>query len=226
MSDNKTYKEQEVKTAHLYGLTLFLDIDKDDGTTDRANMAWSMRNLYPRLTVYTSKYIKDAKGVTDYNKMIIAPFDMISLLTFIGKMKEVMTNKEKRVLSVKVNCLYPKYVNNQKTNDVETKAVVEFGRNSEGLYYFKTSANGRPTIEFVLLTSKWVLQHNQDDTPVVSKIARSRDAAKSYIQLLESGVKSFVAGEFTKYTKTNPNAPKTNTTTKEMSVDDINSKLF
>lgn len=184
------------KRASFLGVTLFLDIDKDDGTTDRANASWSMRNEYPRLTVYTSKFTKKEDGTIDYSKIIIAPFDLISAGDLVDEMKKVVANKEKRVLELVHYCYYPKYVDGKKTSEKEVKAIVKFGRDEKGIYYLKVKGKDKPELEFPMLKSEWCVSHGTDDTPE-SPIMRSKKYAIQYIKILENNFKQSSIGQTT-----------------------------
>lgn len=182
------------KRAKFIGITIFKDVVMDNGETDRANINWSMRNEYPRLTVYTSKYVRDKDGKMDYSKVVIAPFDLISAKDFVKDMKKVMANKEERVLHTSVYCYYPKYVNDQKTNEKEIKAIVKFGRNSEGIYYISVKGKDKPEAIFEMLKSEWCVAHDSKDVPQESSIIRSRKYAMSYIELLDHALNNAVIG--------------------------------
>lgn len=147
------------------------------------SLNWGTLNGNPRMTVFLDN-TKKPDGTTDYDKMITAPFLPLDLLVTIDYLKEVL---KKGVNDYEeFHCLYPKYVNNQKTDDVVVKAKIRFGIDKEGIVYFYVENINGIKIKFTITQGGWHLFKNgKDAIEDKSKSELSQKYAKKYLDILE-----------------------------------------
>jgi len=183
MSENTKDKVKIVKFAPLtLGTTIQ---DEKSGENDRPTLRWSMRAGYPRATVFTSNNIMSTDGKMDYNKMIIAPFDIISLNLFLTLSTEVLDKKEKSSYR-EVNCLNTKFENGVRSNEKYVQATVRIGLDAEGVAYIMVKDNTKPKIKFDILPPEWLEFKDDNGDAITHPSKLSRVYAKAYIKMLEN----------------------------------------
>ena len=67
-----------------------LKSQENKDSIDYAMLQWSVRERYPRITVFLSS-IKGTNGAVNYDNMITAPFDYITLSLFFKKAKQILS---------------------------------------------------------------------------------------------------------------------------------------
>lgn len=178
-------EKQEVKIVKFAPLTLGKTVQNEtDGSEDRPTLRWSMRAGYPRVTVFTSKNLMTEGDKMDYNKMIIAPFDIISLNLFLQLSKEVLDNKEKSSYR-EVNCLNNKFENGERTNEKYVQATVRIGIYKDGIAYIVVMASDKPKIKFDILPPEWFEFKDENGDIITHPSKLSREYAKVYLNTLE-----------------------------------------
>lgn len=170
------------------------------------SLTWGSLNGNPRLTVFLDN-TKKPDGTIDYNKMIIAPFKPLEMLTAIGYFKEVLKKGENDF--EEIDCLYPKYVNNEKTEEKVLRAKIRFGIDKDGIAYFYVENVNGIKIKFNIVEEGWHLWRNgKNAADNKSKSELSQKHALSYLNILESLVKDLVIKEVTLGTNSTGDEPK------------------
>ena len=181
-------------------------------TKDNASLNWSCRNGFPRITVYTSGNIKRGdSNELDYSKIIIAPFDHITLSSFLNMCEEVLHSDTE--IRREVECYNTKFVNGSRLDEVYLQAKVIIGRDKLGIYYIAAVEEEKPKVKFELLPSTKFFRFVTENSEEVSNI--SRHYANAYIGLLRKCIErdvvdSIVVTEFEEKHKKNtkPTPPK------------------
>ena len=178
-------EQAKVKMVKFAPLTLGKDvIDEKTQEKDRPTVRWSMRGNYPRATVFTSSNLQDKEGKFDYNKMIIAPFDILTIQLFINQVKELLDKKEKSSYK-EINCLNTKFKDGERTNEKFVQATVRVGIDKDGVAYLVVMAEGKPKIKFDILPPEW-FEFKDDNGDIITHPSKlSREYAKVYIRTLE-----------------------------------------
>ena len=167
---------EKVKLVKFAALTL-------RGKERGVGLQWSIRKGFPRITVYTGKYLKDDKTV-DYNKIIIAPFDYTTMLMFLENFKSVIYHKDDTVSS-SIKCYNTKFVDNKRTDDIILQATATVGK-KDGIIYLSATADGKPVHKFELVPEgKWHKYFNNEEE-LTNKAQLSRQYAKAYYELLKT----------------------------------------
>ena len=167
---------EKVKLVKFAALTL-------RGKEKGVGLQWSIRKGFPRITVYTGKYLKDDKTV-DYNKIIIAPFDYTTMLMFLENFKSVIYHKDDTVSS-SIKCFNTKFVDNKRTDDIVLQATATVGK-LNGIIYLSVTADGKPVHKFELVPEgKWHKYFNGEEE-LVDKVMLSKQYAKAYYELLKT----------------------------------------
>lgn len=152
-------------------------------TKDVAMLQWSMRGIYPRITVYTStnNAFKDKK--LDYNFIITAPFDIITLEMLIIKLEELLeANNNTRYV---IDCLNNKIENGERKDELITQAKVVVGKDDQGLMYISVLEEGKKKIKFELLANmKYFKYYNSNNELIKDTAELSKLYVKSYIKTL------------------------------------------
>jgi hypothetical protein len=167
---------EKVKLVKFAALTL-------RGKERGVGLQWSIRKGYPRITVYTGKYLKDDKTI-DYDKIIIAPFDYTTMLMFLENFKSIIYHKDANVSS-SIKCFNTKFVDNKRTDDVILQATATVGK-LNGIIYLSVTADGKPVHKFELVPEgKWHKYFNGEEE-LVDKVMLSKQYAKAYYELLKT----------------------------------------
>lgn len=150
-----------------------------------AELYWSIRNNYPRLTLNT-----DTK-VFDFGNMIIAPFDYITLISFIDKFIEMIEVGEQDV--IKISCKNVKFIRengkNIRTDEKIIQAEVILGITGKGVAYISCTRPGEEKIAFpILLNREWFNLYNKAGEEVNELKILSLKYAKNYFKQLKESL--------------------------------------
>lgn len=171
-----------VKIVKYGKLSLRKEIKEND-KVDTATLTWSNRNGFPRVTIYTSDNIrlKDRDGL-DYSKIIIAPFDYVTIRAFINMFIDVLDRDEE--VKREVECYNMKFLNGTRTDELYLQAKVIVGKDKEGVVYIAAIENNKKKIRFDLVPSNRFFKFSGD--PSLENIKTlSQYYAKAYLELLQ-----------------------------------------
>lgn len=209
-------------------LALSKKIQLEDGSYDSAALTWSVRNGYPRITVWTSDkaYNKTTKKM-DFKYTITAPFDYVNIGIFIDYIRAIV-NADSNT-TYKVNCYNVKYENNVKTNEVFLQATAIVGKDSEGVIYLALKEEGKRSIKFELLPdSKWFKFFDKDNNEITNKSILSKMYTINYVRvvsnLLEKAANNDlinIVKQETTSTKPSTSSETINTNNNEISIDSL-----
>jgi len=149
-----------------------LTLRKQYDDEDYGLLTWSVRNGYPRITVFTSNAHKSE--TFDYNTMITAPFDYANIEILLDYFEQVIDAPNDTVF--KIECFNTKFVNNERTNDIELQSTVSIGKDKEGMIYLAVLAEGKRKVKFDLKGSryhKYIVNGEvlTDDAAISKKVA-------------------------------------------------------
>lgn len=173
---------RDVKFIQFAALNIQKDIMNDE-KKDKAQLQWSSRMGYPRITIFTTDKMQDENGKFDYNKMIKAPFDFVTIDIFMQRFKTVLESKEE--VKFVIDCFNNKFVNNERTNELELVAKVTIGRDSEGVVYLAVTEDNKKKIKFELMPSKYFKIYDKDNDPITDKRILSNLYARAYYKRLD-----------------------------------------
>lgn len=215
-----------VKVARFNGLTL-----RSSGSDAKRTLVWSTRNGMPRATVYTDENVKNEDKTLDYGKIIIARFKPADLISFINRWNKVLEAGEQDY--AEVECLYPRRVNGELTNEKEITAIMRFGIDVNGICYIYVEEKDKPKAKFNIL-NEWHKHRTKKSIDYEASAIASKEDAKAYIQLLtkliedDFKINGVVRSEYEEKARGNYNPNKYKpqtpaTTTVENKVDTTNS---
>lgn len=139
-------KEDKIKIVRYASLSLRKWIPDEK---DSATLVWSTRGLYPRITVYTSNNNAFVNSKPNYDYIITAPFDIITLQMFIKQLKNIL--KEPENTKYAIDCLNTKVENGVRTNEKYVQAKVHIGKDDNGVIYIAATEDNKKKIKFTLL---------------------------------------------------------------------------
>ena len=218
-------QQQKVKlpTQIIKFTPLTLRKDYDDG--DYGLLTWSVRNGYPRITVFTQNKNKQSQGGTqkeafDYNTMITAPFDYTTMASFLSLMETVINGDPDT--KYQMACYNTKYVNGERTNEMHLQSTVTIGKDKDGIVYLAVIDGEKRKIKFDITLGDWhKLYINNElvsDPAMISKtFAKGYHSTASKLlfgQLITDGLKDNLAKPVSTGIKTTGN---------EFGLDDITS---
>ena len=169
----------KVKMVSLSSLNINVDFGSGDGKY--AQLTWGIRNGYPRLTVFTDSG-GDKNVKFDYDSMITAPFDYISMGVMVDQF--VLLIDAPNGTKSQIGCYNPKFVDGQKTNEIALQATVEIGKDAAGVMYIAVLATGKKRVKFDIKpkdNSKWHKFYKGDDL-ITDPGELSKIYARSYIE--------------------------------------------
>jgi len=170
--------QQRPKVNMVKFAPLTLRKQYDDG--DYGLFTVSVRNGYPRFTVFTTN--KNREAAFDYNTMITAPFDYNSFNSFVKLFEKVIDSKPDT--KFKIDCFNAKYVDNKRTDDIVLQSTVNIGKDAEGIIYLALIAEGKRKVKFEIEPSRWHKLYVGDE-PVTDKAELSKLAAEGYLVTLK-----------------------------------------
>ena len=191
----KPIQNGPTKFIRFAPMTLRKDYDADDSSKDYANLTWSIRNGYPRITVYTTNKALST-GATDFTKVIIAPFDYITLMDILGKIKTLAESTLKDV-KYSVQCKNIEYKNGEKTDNIVVQATVSYGKNSSGIMWLAATADDKRKLTFELLPNTRWFNYRDADNADVTLDKLSKEYTLTYINILMSLLKEEMGKDFT-----------------------------
>lgn len=177
-------EKTKVVRTRFSKLSISKHIELEDGNKDSATLTWSTRNGYPRITVYTSnKKASSPDGKMNWDFIITAPFDYITLQMFLSNLKDIIDGpNEKRST---INCYNTKYENGNKTNDVELQAKVIVGKDRDGVVYLTAIEEGKRSVKFDLLPSTiWFKFFDTNNNEITDKAVLSKAYANGYYNVM------------------------------------------
>lgn len=127
--------------------SLTMNQSTDDDHYAQLNIG--VRGGYPRITVFLQKTKKFSD--TPFNKanMIVAPFDFLSIGSMLGMALDVVKGEPGK--SKQVACKNTKWVNGEKTNELEVTGTVEIGKTEDGVIYWGLLREGKQKVKFDFL---------------------------------------------------------------------------
>jgi len=163
-------------------LSLTTDLENDKYAT----LSWSIRNGYPRASVYFNNSRKERLAFS-YDNLITSPFTQVMIYTVIDKIKDVI--KAEKGTKTSVKCFNTKYSNNGPTDEIYLQSTFVIGKDKDGCVYLAAVAEGKPKIKFILQTnSKWFKVNDNDNNEITDQAELSVMAAKAYVARLEAGM--------------------------------------
>ncbi len=212
--------KNKVKLVKFAILTLRKNYE--DESNDYGLLQWSIRNGYPRISIFTTSKKSDHIGF-DYGTLITAPFDYITLGVLFDKFKEIIDSPvdTKHV----INCYNAEFKNGEKTGKDILQSRVAIGKDKGGIVYISVVEEEKKKIKFDLLPSdRWFKFFDNTGAEITDKAELSKVYAKSYlrtlIKLMESELLKDSTNEVSLETKAKPmyvNAPKKDTNNDDMS---------
>jgi hypothetical protein len=202
MSGNSNYATRPGQVKQIKFARLSLRRDFEDNN-DYATLNWSVREGYPRISVFTSKNT-EVGGKFDYNKLITAPMHYLKLEIFYKRLEQVIASKEK--VSYNINCYNTKFVNNERTNDIKLQAKITIGKDADGVVFLAVTEDDKKKIKFDILPDKWHKFFDANNDEIVNKAELSAMYADAYLKVL----KKSMDGELVKDMKSNDKKPKPN----------------
>lgn len=176
MEDNK------VKIYRFAALSLRRQIVEEK---DSASLTWSMRGAYPRITVHTSNSKFYVDGKLDYNFIITAPFDIVTLMYFLQVLSMVNSDPKKGT-EYAIDCLNTKVVDGVRTDEVYVQAEVRVGKGEDGVVWIAVTEDGKRKLRFSLLpNNQWFKYKNQDGNLITDKAFLSKIFTTSYIEAIK-----------------------------------------
>ena len=175
---------EKVVRVRFSKLTISKNIELEDGKKDSASLTWSTRNGYPRITVYTSNnQARDADGKFNFNYIVTAPFDYITLQIFLTRFQEVIDSETE--IHYKINCYNVKFDKGVKTNDIYLQATVIVGKDKEGVIYIAAVEEGKRTVKFEILPNdRFFKFYDKDNNEIAYKKILSNLYANAYVKVL------------------------------------------
>jgi len=180
---NKSNENQDtgVKLIKFAALNLNKDFIVDD-EKDTAQLQWSSRMGYPRITVFTTRNTH-TDGKFNYNTMIKAPFDYVTIDILLQRFKSVLSSDD--VVSYDIGCYNNTYVNNERTSSVDLAATVRIGRDDSGVVYISVLEKDKAKIKFSLLPSKTYFKfYDKNKEVITDKKVLSNLYANAYYKRL------------------------------------------
>ncbi len=169
----------EHKILELNKLSLF----KDNEAGRITSLKWSVKNGYPRATVWINGADRSIKS---YDNMIISPFTYAGLAAFTSTMADVIDAENGTEYAIQ--CFNTKFVDNKRTDEVELQSTMTIGKDKAGVIYLALGADGKPTVRFDLhVRTKWnkILLNGED---ISVKAQGSKLFAKHYLKMVEKSI--------------------------------------
>lgn len=154
------------KIYQLDACSLFAPVEGNK----RANLSWSYRDQYPRLTVFTrTESDNDGKGV------LTAAFDLEHFTIFLNALERVArTEGEQRGTAAVKH--WPRDGQGKINGDREVTCEVFYGKNADGVVWISLVQKDRPKIVFKIELSEYHEYKNSKGqvlTPAEGSVART-----------------------------------------------------
>ena len=175
-------QEEKVKIVRYSSLSLRKYIKEEK---DSASLQWSTRGMYPRITVYTSNNNAFVNNKLNYDFVITAPFDIITLQMFINLLKQVC--KDESNTRYTIDCLNTRVVNGVRTNEKYVQAKVIIGKDDNGIIYIAATEDNKKRIKFTLLPNLDFFKfYNKDGSIIKDPATLSVLYTEAYIKSIET----------------------------------------
>lgn len=177
-------KNPNVKIAKFISLNLSKYIEEDKGN---ATLQWSVRNGYPRVTVFCSPNVKSIEGTMDYGKIITAPFTVPTVFIFTKYMKSILADDSPGYYTIE--CYNTRFKDGKRTDEIYLQAKVIVGKDENGIIYLSALEEGKRSIKFDMLPDgRWFKFYDKEGKEVVNKVELSKAYAQAYIKVLEENI--------------------------------------
>jgi len=152
------------------------------GNEDKvASLTWSIRQGYPRVTIYLEN--SEMGGKLDYSKVITAPLDSVNVETYLSLIEKVIAAPNDT--EYRINCYNVRWDNGVKTNDIYLQASLITGKDEEGVIYIGAYSEKKTEVRFPLtMNTRWHRIIGKDGAELLNKAELSKIHAKSYHKLL------------------------------------------
>lgn len=166
----------------IYKTFTNLTLRKELDNSDYATLQWGLRNYYPRITVYTSKHVKDSKNQVDYSKVIIAPFDINSFGILLNNIEKFGKLYDEKKVGFSINCYNLKFKDGKKSDEKYVQSQVHFYKDSELVNTLAIKENDNKLVEFKLLPGEWHKYYDKEGKEITDKKLLSIFFTNQYIQ--------------------------------------------
>ena len=140
----------------------------------KARFQFSVREGYPRLTVFT--------GARGRDGIISGPMDIDGFLVFTKSLQDIANGKPGDKMAVDLKTML--YENNQPTDKTQLMSTLFFGKDDDGMVWLGLQTEGKPKLKFIFKVSDYMLFRKADGTtPLPSEM--SSIIASSYASMLE-----------------------------------------
>lgn len=174
--------EEKVKIIRYASLNLKT---KTDDNQDSATLTWSTRGLYPRITVYTSDKNSFVNNKPNYDFIITAPFDVVTLQIFVNQLKKVC--KDPNDTRYTIDCINTKIVNGVRTNEKYIQAKIYIGKDSDGVIYIAVIEDNKKKVKFTLLPNMdFFTFYDNDGSIIKDKGKLSLFYTEAYVKSIET----------------------------------------
>ena len=192
----------KVKIVKFLQLNLYKNYNDEDD--NYGLLSWSIRAGYPRITVFTKNNKVKSDAPFDYNTMIVAPFDYLTLNMLFETIESVLKGDKDK--SESVFCYNTKFINGNRTNEIVLQATVKVGKDKEGVMYMAVLEEGKKKVKFEILPTKKWHKFSVEDRSILS-IRYTKAYLKVLKKLMDDEMKvdMMTVNEMTK-----PQVPKIN----------------
>lgn len=174
--------EEKVKIIRYASLNLKT---KTDDNQDSATLTWSTRGIYPRITVYTSDKNSFVNNKPNYDFIITAPFDVVTMQMFVNQLKKVC--KDSNDTRYTIDCINTKIVNGVRTNEKYIQAKIYIGKDSDGVVYIAAIEDNKKKVKFPLLPNiDFFTFYDKDGSIIKDKEKLSLFYTEAYIKSIET----------------------------------------
>jgi hypothetical protein len=158
------------KIIDIKRLVLFTDGEGDR----RARFQFSVREGYPRLTVFTGP--KGREGI------ITGPIDLDGLFVFTSKLREIADGPKNEKFAMVLKTML--YEDNKPTKQKQVASTLFCGKDEEGVVWVGLQAEGKPKLKFNFVLSDF-MELKKMDGNIATKDELSPIVAKSYAKMME-----------------------------------------
>lgn len=152
---------------------LVLFTDGVDGK--RARFQFSVRETYPRLTVFTGA--KGKEGI------ISGPMDMDGLMLFCKYLEDIADGPNNSKMAIELKTM--QYENDKPTDNKVLVSTLFCGKDEKGHVWIGLQAEGKPKLKFIFKGTDYMVFKKSDGTSP-SDSEMSAIIAKSYVNMVKS----------------------------------------
>ena len=168
-----------------------LTIGDDNLDGKRTLLSWSIRNGYPRVSVYYGKNPE----VTGFENMTILPFTPQAILSLIGSIKTVAESSDASK-KYTIACINSVFKDNVRTDDKEIVGTITVYRDENGVVALKVKTSKKPEVRFRLLIDKeWYKVYGSNNEEITDKKELSEIYAKTYADVLVNIMSTLITNE-------------------------------